>query len=132
MSDECDKDSGYEPDQVRDRMKMIKSMDYLLFQHQVNIWPRAPLSGAKRANFRGKKQRSLEVHDVRQAQLLSHSSVRGDILVIYGEMLQKSPTSSKLREFHFHPLKVGGKLLPFVIVMTLAKTAKTAKTGVNG
>ena len=37
------------------------------FQHQVNFWPRA---AAKRGNFRGKKQRSLDVHDVRnQAQL---------------------------------------------------------------
>ena len=39
------------------------------FQHQVNFWPRA---AAKRGNFRGKKQRSLDVHDVRnQAQLCS-------------------------------------------------------------
>ena len=108
-------------------MKMIKSMDNLLFQHQVNIWPRAPLSGAKRANFRGKKQRSLEVHDVRQAQLLSHSSVRGDILVIYGEMLQKSPTSSKLREFHFHPLKVGGETIAFCHCHDFGKNCKNCK-----
>ena len=47
LSDECDKDSGYEPDQV-------------------NFWPRNPLSNGKRAGFRNKKQRSLDVHDVRK------------------------------------------------------------------
>ena len=46
-SDECDKDSGYEPDQV-------------------NFWPRNPVTSAKRAGFRNKKQRSLDVHDVRK------------------------------------------------------------------
>ena len=46
-SDECDKDSGYEPDQV-------------------NFWPRNSVSSAKRAGFRNKKQRSLDVHDVRK------------------------------------------------------------------
>ena len=51
-SDECDKDSGYEPDQV-------------------NFWPRNPVSSAKRAGFRNKKQRSLDVHDVRKG-LQSH------------------------------------------------------------
>ena len=44
LSDECDKDSGYEPDQV-------------------HLWPRH--TAAKRAQFRQKKQRSLDVHDVR-------------------------------------------------------------------
>ena len=44
LSDECDKDSGYEPDQV-------------------NLWSRNS-SAANRANFRQKKQRSLDVHDV--------------------------------------------------------------------
>ena len=45
LSDECDKDSGYEPDQV-------------------HLWPRHT-NAAKRAQFRQKKQRSLDVHDVR-------------------------------------------------------------------
>ena len=46
LSDECDKDSGYEPDQV-------------------NFWPRNHILSSKRGNFRQKKQRSLDVHDVR-------------------------------------------------------------------
>ena len=55
LSDECDKDSGYEPDQV-------------------HFWPRsggaqrtpAPTTSSRSASgWRHKKQRSLDVHDVR-------------------------------------------------------------------
>ena len=70
------------------------------FQHQVNFWPRA---AAKRGNFRGKKQRSLDVHDVRnQAQLcpVTPSHLQLDISVIYGEMLQKCnfPQTNQVRQ----------------------------------
>ena len=58
MSDECDKDSGYEPDQV-------------------HFWPRANGSAAKRANFKTRKQRSLDVHDVRKG--LHYQSSISDI-----------------------------------------------------
>ena len=60
-SDECDKDSGYEPDQV-------------------NFWPRNPVTSAKRAGFRNKKQRSLDVHDVRKGyNLIITTRFRGEM-----------------------------------------------------
>ena len=94
-----------------------------MFQHQVNFWPRA--AGGKRGNFRNKKQRSLDVHDVRhQAQLSSVekyisppknkaqlSSVTSHpcsgsryLGVIYNEMLQNA----------IFRQKVGGKALPLL------------------